>query len=199
MVKIKKDNKLKGNLGNNNQENAFTDIRKLSKITYKINKIKLVRNIIKKEQGEELLEGPYKLFYIYYALKSIYIFINQIKRSQISRKDALEIVNNAILSRLELLKARILRTLYPTPLDFLTAYKFGLVVNKELIKKWKLVYYLSQGYKLLVLALTIKTKEESILELVTPAPLLLPFKEVKGLNTRMLYSSFLFRGKVPKA
>ena len=135
------------------------DIRKLSKITYKINKIKAVRNTIKKEQGEELLEGPYKLFYTYYALKSIYIFINQIKRSQISRKDALEIVNNAILSRLELLKAGILRTLYLIPLDFLTAYKFGLVVNKELIKKQKLVYYLSQGYKLLVLALTIKTKE----------------------------------------
>ena len=42
MVEIKKDNKLKGNLGNKNQENAFMDIRKLSKITYKINKIKAV-------------------------------------------------------------------------------------------------------------------------------------------------------------
>ena len=42
MVEIEKDNKLKGNLGNNNQENAFADIRKLSKITYKINKIKAV-------------------------------------------------------------------------------------------------------------------------------------------------------------
>jgi len=50
-----------------------------------------------------------------------------------------------------------------------------------------------------VLALTIKTKEESILEPVTLAPLLLPFKEVKGLNARMLRSSFLFGGKVPKA
>jgi len=50
-----------------------------------------------------------------------------------------------------------------------------------------------------VLALTIKTKEESALELVTPAPLLLPFEEVKGLNVRMLRSSFLFGGKVPKA
>ena len=49
IVKIKKNNKLKGNLGNKNQENAFTDIRKLSKITYKINKTKVVRNIIKKE------------------------------------------------------------------------------------------------------------------------------------------------------
>jgi len=50
-----------------------------------------------------------------------------------------------------------------------------------------------------VLALIIKTKEESIPELVAPVPLLLPFKEVKGLNIRMLYSLFLFRGKVPKA
>ena len=49
MVKIKKDNKLKGNLGNKDWENAFMDIRKLSKITYKINKIKAVQNIIKKE------------------------------------------------------------------------------------------------------------------------------------------------------
>ena len=76
MVEIKKDNKLKGNLGNKDWENAFTDIRKLSKITHKINKIKVVRNIVKKEWGEELLEGPYKLFYTYYALKSIHIFIN---------------------------------------------------------------------------------------------------------------------------
>jgi hypothetical protein len=57
-------------------ENAFIDIRKLSKITYKINKIKTVRDIVKKEWGEELLEGPCKLFYIYYTLKSIYILIN---------------------------------------------------------------------------------------------------------------------------
>ena len=49
-----------------------------------------------------------------------------------------------------------------------------------------------------MLALTIKTKEESIPEPVTPVPLLLPFKEVKGLNIRILRSSFLFRGKVPK-
>ena len=84
------------------------------------------------------------------------------------------------------------------PLDFLTAYKFRLVVNKELIKKWKFVYYLSQGYKLLVLALTVKIKEEFVLEPVTLAPLLLPFKEVKGLNIKMLYNLFLFKGKVPK-
>ena len=42
IVEIKKDNKLKGNLENKNWENAFADIRKLSKITYKINKIKAV-------------------------------------------------------------------------------------------------------------------------------------------------------------
>jgi len=50
-----------------------------------------------------------------------------------------------------------------------------------------------------VLALTIKTKEESVLEPVTLVPLLLPFKEVKALNVKMLYSLFLFGGKVPKA
>ena len=110
----------------------------------------------------------------------------------------LEMINNIMLSCLELLKAGILKTLYLTPLDFLTAYKFRSVVNKELIKKWKLVCYLSQGYKLLVLALTIEIEKESILELVTPVPLLLPFEEVKGLNIRMLRSLFLFRGKVPK-
>ena len=49
IVEIEKDNKLKGNLGNKDWENTFTDIRKLSKITYKINKIKVVRNIVKKE------------------------------------------------------------------------------------------------------------------------------------------------------
>ena len=47
MVEIKKDNKLKGNLGNKDWENAFVDIKKLSKITYKINKIKAVQNTIK--------------------------------------------------------------------------------------------------------------------------------------------------------
>ena len=40
---------LKGNLEGKEWENAFIDIRKLSKITYKINKIKVVRDIIKKE------------------------------------------------------------------------------------------------------------------------------------------------------
>ena len=42
IVKIKKDNKLKGNLENKNWENAFVDIRKLSKIIYKINEIKAI-------------------------------------------------------------------------------------------------------------------------------------------------------------
>ena len=109
-------------------------------------------------------------------------------------------INNAILSCLELLKAGILKTLYLISLDFLTAYKFGLVVNKELIKKYKLIYYLNQGYKLLVLALTIKAKgDRSVLKPVTLGPLLVPFKEVKGLNAKMLRSLFLFRGKVFKA
>ena len=76
IIKIEKNNKLKGNLKNYNWKNAIIDIRKLSKITYKINKIKVVQNTIKKQWGEELLESPYKLFYIYYVLKSIYIFIN---------------------------------------------------------------------------------------------------------------------------
>ena len=81
IVKIKKDDKLKGNLRNKNQKNAFINIRKLSKITYKINKIKAVQNTIKNKWGKEFLEGLYKLFYMYYVLKSIYIFINQVKRS----------------------------------------------------------------------------------------------------------------------
>ena len=42
MVEIEKDNKFKGNLGNKDQEDTFVDIKKLSKITYKINKIKAV-------------------------------------------------------------------------------------------------------------------------------------------------------------
>jgi hypothetical protein len=50
-----------------------------------------------------------------------------------------------------------------------------------------------------VLALTIKIKEKSAPEPVTLAPLLLPFKEIKGLNIKILRSSFLFGGEVPKA
>ena len=42
IVEIEKDNKVKGNLENNNWENIFIDIKKLFKITYKINKIKAV-------------------------------------------------------------------------------------------------------------------------------------------------------------
>ena len=88
----------------------------------------------------------------------------------------LEIINNIILSYLKLLKAKILKTLYLIPLDFLTAYKFRLVVDKKLIKKWKLVYYPSQDHKLLVLVLTIKIKKEFTPEPVTLVPLLLPFE-----------------------
>ena len=47
MVEIEKDDKLKRNLENKNWENAFINIKKLSKITYKINKIKAVQNTIK--------------------------------------------------------------------------------------------------------------------------------------------------------
>ena len=47
----------------------------------------------------------------------------------------LEIVNNAMLEGLKVLKAGILIVLYSTPLDFLTAYKFGLEVNEKLVKK----------------------------------------------------------------
>jgi len=51
-----------------------------------------------------------------------------------------------------------------------------------------------------VLALIVKTKEKEFTpKLVTPAPLLLFFKEVKNLNAKMLYSSFLFKDKVLKA
>jgi len=49
IIKIKKDRELKGNLESKEWENAFIDIRKLSKITYKINKIKTVRDIVKKK------------------------------------------------------------------------------------------------------------------------------------------------------
>ena len=51
-----------------------------------------------------------------------------------------------------------------------------------------------------MLALTIKARGKGFIpELVTLGPLLVPFKEVKGLNAKMLYSLFLFRGKVLKA
>ena len=52
----------------------------------------------------------------------------------------------------------------------------------------------------MVLALTVKIKEEeSTLKLITLVPLLLLFKEIKGLNVKILRSSFIFRGKVPEA
>jgi len=51
-----------------------------------------------------------------------------------------------------------------------------------------------------VLALTIKTKKEGFApDSVTLVLLLLPFKEVKGLNVKMLRNSFLFKDKIPKA
>jgi hypothetical protein len=49
IIKIKKDSELKGNLESKEWENAFADIRKLLKIIYKVNKIKVVRDIVKKE------------------------------------------------------------------------------------------------------------------------------------------------------
>ena len=56
-------------------------------------------------------------------------------KSRISKADALEMVNNIILERLEVLKAGILMVLYLIPLDFLTAHKFRLEVDEELVKK----------------------------------------------------------------
>jgi len=44
-------------------------------------------------------------------------------------------VNNIILNYLKILKARILRTLYLTPLGFFIIYKLKLKINKELVKK----------------------------------------------------------------
>jgi len=49
IIKIKKDGEFKGSLESKDWENTFVDIKKLSKITYKINKIKVVRDIVKKE------------------------------------------------------------------------------------------------------------------------------------------------------
>jgi len=42
IIKIKKDGEFKENLKSKEWENAFADIRKLFKITYRINKIKVV-------------------------------------------------------------------------------------------------------------------------------------------------------------
>ena len=49
MIEIKKDSELKKSLKNKEWDNAFIDIRKLSKIIYKINKIKTVRDTVKKD------------------------------------------------------------------------------------------------------------------------------------------------------
>jgi len=49
IIKIKKNREFKGNLKSKKWENAFADIRKLFKIIYKINEIKAVRDIVKKE------------------------------------------------------------------------------------------------------------------------------------------------------
>ena len=49
IIEIKKDGEFKGNLESKKWENTFADIRKLFKITYKINKIKAVWDIVKKE------------------------------------------------------------------------------------------------------------------------------------------------------
>jgi len=49
MIEIEKDGELKGNLESKYWENTFVNIRKLFKIIYKINKIKAVWDIVKKE------------------------------------------------------------------------------------------------------------------------------------------------------
>jgi len=99
---------------------------------------------------------------------------------------------------LKLLKARILKALYLTPLDFLNAYIFRLKVDKKLVKTWKFIYYLSQSHKLLILILIIKPKKKSASKPITLTFLLLPFKEIKGLNIKVLCILFLFKNKIPK-
>jgi len=42
IIEIKKNSKFKGSLESKKWDNAFTDIKKLFKITYKVNKIKMV-------------------------------------------------------------------------------------------------------------------------------------------------------------
>ena len=49
IIEIEKDSKLKKSLKNKKQDNAFINIKKLSKIIYKINKIKTVQDTVKKE------------------------------------------------------------------------------------------------------------------------------------------------------
>ena len=49
IIEIKKDSELKESLKNKKWDNAFTDIKKLSKIIYKVNKIKIVQDTVKKK------------------------------------------------------------------------------------------------------------------------------------------------------
>jgi len=42
IIKIKKNSKFKGSLKSKEWDNAFADIRKLFKIIYKVNKIKII-------------------------------------------------------------------------------------------------------------------------------------------------------------
>ena len=49
IIEIEKDSELKKSLGNKKWDNDFIDIKKLFKIIYKVNKIKIVRDIVKKE------------------------------------------------------------------------------------------------------------------------------------------------------
>ena len=44
-----KDSEFKESLGNKKKDNVFTDIKIFFKITYKVNKIKLVQDTVKKE------------------------------------------------------------------------------------------------------------------------------------------------------
>ena len=93
--------------------------------------------------GKGVFKKPLRvLLYILYT-KNIYIFINWVIKSQIFRVNILKIVTNIMLNSLKLLKAKILRALCLTPLDFFIAYKFKLKINKKLVKKQRLVYYLS--------------------------------------------------------
>ena len=49
IIKIEKNSKLKESLGNKKWDNDFIDIKKLFKIIYKVNKIKIVQDTVKKE------------------------------------------------------------------------------------------------------------------------------------------------------
>ena len=49
IIEIEKDSKLKESLKNKEWDNTFIDIKKLSKIIYKVNKIKIVQDTVKKK------------------------------------------------------------------------------------------------------------------------------------------------------